>query len=83
TNQRLGRLPLCIGMPVMFTQNFDVAHGIVNGTIGTIQGIRYTLDARGNRHASSCTIHVPSMTGPPLPHLPEHVAVAIEDSVDM
>jgi hypothetical protein len=31
TNQRLGVIPLVIGMPVMICQNFDVERGIVNG----------------------------------------------------
>ena len=52
TNQRLGSIPLVIGMPVMVTQNFDVAAGIVNGTTGTLQSIRYYTDNRGRRHAS-------------------------------
>jgi hypothetical protein len=35
TNQRLKRIPLVIGMPVIICQNFDVEHGVVNGCMGT------------------------------------------------
>ncbi|KAJ8457453.1 hypothetical protein ONZ51_g11523 [Trametes cubensis] len=34
TQQRLGRIPLVIGMPVIVSQNFDVESGIVNGSRG-------------------------------------------------
>lgn len=34
TNQRLGKIPLVPGMPVMITQNYDVEGGIVNGCTG-------------------------------------------------
>ena len=35
TNQRLGKIPLVIGIPVMIAQNYDVENGIVNGCTGT------------------------------------------------
>ena len=35
TNQRLGKIPLVIGMPVMIAQNYDVENRIVNGCTGT------------------------------------------------
>jgi hypothetical protein len=41
TSQRLGKIPLVRGMPVLITQNFDVDGGIVNGSRGTLQKIRY------------------------------------------
>ena len=37
TNQRLRRMLLVIGMPVMICQNFDVEHGVVNGCTGTLK----------------------------------------------
>ena len=37
TNYQLGKLPLVLGMPVMFTQNFDVKSGIVNGSTGILK----------------------------------------------
>ncbi|KAJ7200365.1 hypothetical protein GGX14DRAFT_372376, partial [Mycena pura] len=83
TNYRLGRLPLVIGMPVMITQNFDVQHGIVNGTTGFVKQIRYTINEVGERCIQSCIVHVPDMTGPPLPNLPPKHAAVLADTVDM
>ena len=37
TSYRLGKILLVLGMPVMFTQNFDVESGIVNGSIGILK----------------------------------------------
>ena len=37
TEQRIGMLPLCKGMPVMITQNYDVENGIVNGCLGMLK----------------------------------------------
>jgi hypothetical protein len=83
TNQRLGRIPLAIGMPIIITQNFDVQGGIVNGTSGILKSIRYRLDNKGNRHAISCVIESPNITGERLPYLNAHEAVALEDTIDM
>ena len=83
TEQRLGRLPLCQGMPVMLTQNYDVANGIVNGCIGTLEKVHYTLDNAGNRHAHSCIIHTESVNGSCLPHLKTFEIVALEDETSM
>jgi hypothetical protein len=83
TSQRLGRIPLVLGMPVMLCQNFDVEAGVVNGCTGTLTNIRYRVDAEGNRHALSCVVKTTDTTGEALPHLPDkHVAV-LEDTVDM
>ena len=83
TNQRLGRIPLVIGMPVMICQNFDVEGGVVNGCIGTLEKIRYRVDCEGVRHAISCQINAPSTTAPTLPDLPPQHVVALQDTVDM
>ena len=56
TNQRLGKLPLVIGMPVMIVQNFDISNGIVNGCTGDLVSIRSTVDSHGRLHAHSCVI---------------------------
>ncbi|KAF8123677.1 hypothetical protein EV363DRAFT_1114443, partial [Boletus edulis] len=79
----VARLPLVIGMPVMITQNFDVESGIVNGCIGTLVSVRYTVDSMNRRHAVSCVIHTPSTTGQPLPHLEPFHSVVIADTVDV
>jgi hypothetical protein len=39
TNQRLGKIPLVIGMPVIIAHNFDVEGGIVNGCQGLLKKI--------------------------------------------
>ena len=51
TNNHLGHILLVIGMPVMLMTNFDVSHGIVNGTIGTLKSVQYWVDPNGFRHA--------------------------------
>ncbi|TEB31228.1 hypothetical protein FA13DRAFT_1593117, partial [Coprinellus micaceus] len=79
TNQRLGRIPLCIGMPVLVSQNFDVKHGIVNGTVGTVKTIRYTMNGQGERVLTSCIIHVEGDTGSALCDLEEnHIPIICE-----
>ncbi|KAJ7251692.1 hypothetical protein C8J57DRAFT_1077846, partial [Mycena rebaudengoi] len=83
TNYRLGRLPLAVGMPVMITQNFDVQNGIVNGSTGIVKQIRYTTDESGERHAHSCIVYVPDMSGPPLPNLPPKHASVLAETVNM
>ena len=83
TNQRLGKIPLAIGMPVMVTQNFDVSAGIVNGTTGILQSIRYYKDNKERRHAVSCVIKSTSITGPALQNLTKHEAAILQDSTDM
>lgn len=83
TNQRLGALPLVIGMPVMISTNVDVPGGVVNGSIGTLEKIRYRVDEEGRRYALSCAVKVPHMTGDVLPELHEQEAAVVADDVDM
>jgi hypothetical protein len=83
TNQRLGKLPLVIGMPVIISSNFDVEAGVVNGCHGVLKQIRYYVDKEGRRHAISCVIEAPHTTGEKMPQLPEHHVVALEDTTDM
>jgi hypothetical protein len=83
TNQRLGRIPLVLGMPVMISTNFDVDAGVVNGCTGTLKKIRYRVDSDGKRHAISCIVHAPNTSGENMPGLPEQYVVALEDSIDM
>ncbi|KAG1808510.1 hypothetical protein EV424DRAFT_1328804 [Suillus variegatus] len=79
----MGRIPLVIGMPVMIGQNFDVGAGIVNGCIGNLESIRFSIDKNGQRHATSCIVHTPSTSGDPLPRLAAHRSVVLPDTVDM
>ncbi|KAF8164642.1 hypothetical protein K438DRAFT_1617310, partial [Mycena galopus ATCC 62051] len=79
----MGRIPLVIGMPVTVCQNFDVHGGVVNGSFGTLESVRYYLDADGNRHAVSCVINCPDTVSGLVPGLPDHHVVALEDTVDV
>ncbi|KZV89333.1 hypothetical protein EXIGLDRAFT_618342, partial [Exidia glandulosa HHB12029] len=54
------RLPLVPGMPVAISQNFSVADGVVNGSRGTLHSVRYYVDDQGHRHATSCTVLIPT-----------------------
>ena len=83
TNNRLGRIPLVIGMPVMLMTNFDVLHGIVNGTIGKLKSLQYYVDSDGLRHATSCTIESEHIVGEPLPGLDRNHGVALQDETEM
>jgi hypothetical protein len=83
TNQRLRKIPLVIGMPVMICQNFDVEHGVVNGCTGTLKKIRYRTDEQGRRHALSCVVEAPTTSGTPLTGLDEKSVVVLRDTTDM
>ena len=83
TGYRLGKIPLVKGMPVLINQNFDVEGGIVNGSTGTIDSIRYTVDGDGDRHLVSCTVLIQDCTDDALPHLQPHHIPILEDTVDM
>ncbi|KAF8204731.1 hypothetical protein BJ912DRAFT_827724, partial [Pholiota molesta] len=83
TNQRLGKIPLVLGMPVMITQNYDVENGIVNGCTGILKKIRYREDNQGNRYATSCVIESETFTGEPLTGLHPRQAVVLQDTTDM
>lgn len=83
TNQRLDKLPLAIGMPLMIVQYFDIPNGIFNGCTGTLASVRFTTDEYRNRHAHSCIIHTPDAAKNQLPNLPKHHAVTLEDISDL
>ncbi|KAJ7715971.1 hypothetical protein B0H16DRAFT_1339417, partial [Mycena metata] len=77
--QRMGRIPMVIGMPVFITQNFDVAGRVVNGSLGTLKSVRYNVDVHGNRHAISCVVECPDADTDVVPGLLAHHVVALED----
>ncbi|EKM80525.1 hypothetical protein AGABI1DRAFT_16923, partial [Agaricus bisporus var. burnettii JB137-S8] len=81
TNQRLGRLPLVIGMKVMIIQNFDVPNGIVNGTTGILMQIRYEIDSFQRRHATSAIVKCDSVQGDSIADLPPTFIPIVQDSV--
>ncbi|KAF9779661.1 hypothetical protein BJ322DRAFT_992691, partial [Thelephora terrestris] len=83
TGQRLGKIPLVLGMPVIVNQNFDIGGGLVNGSFGYLREFRSQEDADGTWSLKSCIVEVPDITCEPLPHLPpKHVAI-ISDAVEM
>ena len=83
TGQRLGKIPLVLGMPVIVNQNFDVGGGLVNGSLGYLREFRPQEDEDGIRSLKSCVIEVPDITCDPLPHLPpKHVAI-LSDTTEM
>lgn len=77
TSHAVSRLPLVEGMPVIFTQNYDVAGGVVNGTIGTLKSVRYTIDENGDRYAQSCVVEVPDLECKPMDGLQNKEVVAL------
>ena len=83
TNQRMKKIPLVIGMPVMICQNFDVEHGVVNGCTGKLKKVRYHTDIKGHRHALSCVIEAPNTTGSPLTGIDKQSVVVLQDTTDM
>ena len=56
TGQMLGRLPLVLGMHIYILHNFNVVHGIANGTTGILRHIRYKLNTRNEQILTSCII---------------------------
>ncbi|KAF4617233.1 hypothetical protein D9613_005788 [Agrocybe pediades] len=83
TNSRMGALPLCIGMPVMLTQNFDVSNGVVNGCTGILKSINYQLNERGERQATSCIVRSDSYTGPTMLNLIRGEFAVLAEEVDI
>ncbi len=67
----------------MITHNFDVKSGVVNGAVGKLKSIRYTVDDEGRHHAISCVVCIPDLQGPPLTSVEQGEAVALEESIDM
>ena len=80
---RLGRVPLVVGMRVLVCQNFDVQGGIVNGSIGILRRIRYTIDDEGRRRLTSCVVHLDDTEGEVLPYLGPHEVPILSDNADL
>ena len=78
-----GIFPLCKGMPVMITHNYDVQNGIVNRHLGILEKINFTFDNNGYRHAWSRIVHTKNQLGPPLPHLQNGEVVILQDDVSL
>lgn len=82
TSQRLGMLPLALGMPVIVSQNFDVEGGVVNGSRGVVKSIRYYVD-KGERYLKSCVVTIPSASLEDMPNLPSQDMPILQDSVSL
>jgi len=83
TGNRIGALPLVLGMPVVITENFDIASGVVNGSVGNLRHVRYRLGDDGKRYLTSCIVELPDFLGEALPHLPPKYVPIIPNEVEM
>ena len=83
TGQRLGKIPIVLGMPVIVNQNFDVEGGLVNGSFGYLRDYRFQTDEDGIRTLTSCIVEIPDFSAEPLPHLPPRHVPIISDTVEM
>lgn len=83
TNQRLGRLPLVVGMPVIIVHNFNLTDGVVNSCTGKLKAVRSSIDVNGHRHTHSCVVETLDAMDDPLPNLQQHEAVALEDTTEL
>ena len=83
TGGRLQVLPLVLGMPIVVTQNFDVAGGIVNGSTGFLRKVRYCVDDANRRYLTSCIIELPDTTANALPSLPPNHFAVLPDKAEM
>lgn len=81
TNNRLRKLPLVIGMPVMITHNVCLEAGIVNGTIGTIHSLSYIQHANGSRSLSSCIVKISGQNNISMPNLAPNLFPILPDVV--
>ena len=83
TGQRLGKIPIALGMPVIVSQNFDIKEGLVNGSFGYLRDYRFQTDEDEVRTLTSCIVELPDSTINPLPHLPPQHVPIISDTVEM
>ncbi|RXW18892.1 hypothetical protein EST38_g6956 [Candolleomyces aberdarensis] len=80
THQRLGCIPLCIGMPVLVSQNFDVQGGVVNGSRGTVTSVRYKVNNCGHRILTSCVVLIEKSAPDAMPTLGRHEMPILSDN---
>jgi hypothetical protein len=70
-------------MLVMITQNFDVKGGIVNGSIGTLQKVRYYTDNKEKQHLISCIVYVEDTSDECMPLFGSHHVPVLSDAVEL
>ena len=83
TQQRLGQIPLVLGLPVLVSQNFDVKGGVVNGSRGTVSCIRYCVDDNSCCHLISVVVHINDSSEECIDQLPPHELPILADSSDI
>ncbi|KAF8336599.1 uncharacterized protein EI90DRAFT_2912163, partial [Cantharellus anzutake] len=76
-------LPLLPQMPVLVCENFDVSGGIVNGSEGIVQSVRYTVDEDGVRTATSCIVNIENSCPEPFTDLTPHQCVILPKSINI
>ena len=69
TDDAIGMLPLVPGMKVMITDNIAMREKVANGCIGTLQDIKYEINAYNQCRAVCAYVHVPNakIDAPNLP----------------
>ncbi|KIO18005.1 hypothetical protein M407DRAFT_56736, partial [Tulasnella calospora MUT 4182] len=82
THDRLGRLPLAVGMRVMILHNILTSVGVVNGAEGVIKRIVYDENDSGDRVAKAVFVQVEGAVVN-LPGLEPGVVPVFPDSVSM
>ncbi|KAI9059962.1 hypothetical protein FKP32DRAFT_1537482, partial [Trametes sanguinea] len=82
TSHRLAKIPLVIGMPIIVSQNFAVCDGVVNGCIGELSSIRYSVDpVSGKKYLKSCIISLKDTAGSPMTNLERGDYPVLPDTV--
>ena len=81
SSNRLKRLLMIVGMPVMITTNIDLMGGIVNGMLATIRAIDFSILPNGDRVLNHCIVHIPSARAPPMNALADHEYPILPDTI--
>ncbi|KAJ7687295.1 hypothetical protein B0H17DRAFT_939605 [Mycena rosella] len=58
TKDRLGQLPMAIGMKVMVIENMALKASAVNGAEGILMEIKYSYDEKGRRYADCAYVEI-------------------------
>lgn len=58
TEDSLGLLPLCLGLPVMVTENLAQQNKVVNGSEGSVERIIFNVDDNGRRFAACVYVRI-------------------------
>ncbi|KAJ7126129.1 hypothetical protein C8R44DRAFT_618505 [Mycena epipterygia] len=58
TKDRVGKLPLAIGMKVMIVENVALKASAVNGAEGILREVKYSVDEKGRRYADCAYVEI-------------------------